>query len=160
MNRSAFPVFALLAFAWCHEALSFSTVASPTTRIRQGGMTSMQSAESTSTLTTSLDHQSTIFSRQRHPQSAQLQMTTDKDNSNETTNKKGVSDNVSQSSRVILFFPLVFKFVIVLMIKFLTDAVVYPSLFIYRMARRAKRKIIGAFDRSSPSNIKPNGESK
>jgi len=40
--------------------------------------------------------------------------------------------------------PLFAKFMIVLVVKFLTDLVVFPCLFVYRIARLVKRKIINA----------------
>ncbi len=42
---------------------------------------------------------------------------------------------------------LLFKFIIVLLVKFATDVVVYPSLFIYRLARLGKRKVVRAFEK-------------
>jgi len=70
----------------------------------------------------------------------------------------------SQMDNVIAVVPLLFKFIAVLLIKFLTDLVVFPSLFFYRLARRGKRKIIRAFGRSpfesSVSNVEPNGSAK
>ena len=58
---------------------------------------------------------------------------------------------------VLLAVPLFCKFVIVLVIKFLTDLVVFPLLFLYRLARLAKRKVFGGpkDDLNKPS---PNGE--
>lgn len=41
---------------------------------------------------------------------------------------------------------LLFKFTIVLCIKFATDVIVFPTLFLYRLARLGKRKIVGGFD--------------
>jgi hypothetical protein len=46
---------------------------------------------------------------------------------------------------LLLAVPLFCKFVIVLMIKFLTDLVVYPLLFLYRLARLTKRRILALF---------------
>ncbi|EEC43790.1 predicted protein [Phaeodactylum tricornutum CCAP 1055/1] len=52
---------------------------------------------------------------------------------------------------VLLAVPLFCKFVIVLCIKFLTDLVVFPLLWTYRLARLTKKKILGLFGkRSSP----------
>jgi hypothetical protein len=42
---------------------------------------------------------------------------------------------------------LLFKFIIVLLVKFATDAVVYPSLFAYRLVRLCKRRMCEIFER-------------
>eukprot|EP00536_Pseudo-nitzschia_multiseries_P005151 jgi/Psemu1/303135/fgenesh1_kg.93_\ len=81
-----------------------------------------------------------------------------KSSQDQSANGEKLGDN-SQTNNVILVVPLVMKFMVVLMIKFLTDLVVFPSLFLYRLGRRGKRKIIGLFDRSS-STIKPNGSTE
>jgi hypothetical protein len=44
-----------------------------------------------------------------------------------------------------LALPLFCKFAIVLIIKFLTDLVVFPLLMLYRFARLTKRRILGLF---------------
>jgi hypothetical protein len=44
-----------------------------------------------------------------------------------------------------LALPLVCKFLIVMVIKFLTDLVVFPLLMLYRFARLTKRNILGFF---------------
>mmetsp|Transcript_7666 Transcript_7666/g.11001 ORF Transcript_7666/g.11001 Transcript_7666/m.11001 type:complete len:162 (+) Transcript_7666:81-566(+) len=52
----------------------------------------------------------------------------------------------------LLAVPLVCKFVIVLLIKFMTDLVVYPLLLLYRLARMTKNKflrLIGKDDKDS-----------
>uniref|UniRef100_A0A6V2C517 Transmembrane protein n=1 Tax=Ditylum brightwellii TaxID=49249 RepID=A0A6V2C517_9STRA len=46
---------------------------------------------------------------------------------------------------LLLAPPLFAKFVIVLLVKFLTDAIVYPFLFLYRAVRRAKNKTKSVF---------------
>ena len=46
---------------------------------------------------------------------------------------------------LLLAPPLIAKFCIVLLVKFATDAVVYPTLFLWRLASRAKRKVLRAF---------------
>lgn len=74
--------------------------------------------------------------------------------------KKAMSDEQNKKKNttmtVILTIPLFIKFFAVLCIKFLTDAVVFPSLFLYRFLRRTKRKIINLFQQG-PGSIKPNG---
>jgi hypothetical protein len=57
-----------------------------------------------------------------------------------------------------LALPLFCKFVIVLVIKFLTDLVVYPLLMLYRLARLTKRRILGLFS-SKGKDEKVNGSS-
>lgn len=47
----------------------------------------------------------------------------------------------SQGFSIILLPTLLFKFTIVLLIKVATDAVAYPALWLYRLARLTKRKI-------------------
>ncbi len=49
---------------------------------------------------------------------------------------------------LVLGPPLIFKFGIVLVVKFLTDLVVFPLLFLYRMCRLAKNKVVGLFVKS------------
>eukprot|EP00533_Pseudo-nitzschia_delicatissima_P003070 CAMPEP_0116083750 /NCGR_PEP_ID=MMETSP0327-20121206/3442_1 /TAXON_ID=44447 /ORGANISM="Pseudo-nitzschia delicatissima, Strain B596" /LENGTH=95 /DNA_ID=CAMNT_0003574663 /DNA_START=276 /DNA_END=563 /DNA_ORIENTATION=- len=70
----------------------------------------------------------------------------------------------TQKPNVILVLPLFCKFIVVLMIKFLTDLVVYPSLLLFRLARRTKRKIVATFDKisfgTSAKSFKPNGSGK
>jgi hypothetical protein len=74
--------------------------------------------------------------------------------------KKAMSDEQNMKKNttmtVILTIPLFIKFFAVLCIKFLTDAVVFPSLFLYRILRKTKRKIISLFQQG-PGSIKPNG---
>jgi len=109
-----------------------------------------------------------------------LLMTTDNSNNNDTDDKesssssnnapffedpnvqarKAMSDGgkkkkKSTSTSVLFTVPLLFKFIAVLCIKFLTDAVVFPSLFLYRLIRRIKRKTISFFQQDG--SIKPNG---
>ena len=55
---------------------------------------------------------------------------------------------------------LLFKFAIVLCIKFATDVIVFPSLFLYRLARLGKRKIVRGFNNLFGSiNVRVNGDS-
>lgn len=58
---------------------------------------------------------------------------------------------------LLLAIPLFCKFVVVLFIKFLTDAVVFPLLFMYRLARITKRKIKSLFTKKNDAPP-PNGE--
>jgi hypothetical protein len=61
---------------------------------------------------------------------------------------------------ILLTVPLFFKFLVVLVIKFMTDLVVFPLLFSYRMCRRAKRKVLGVFSKSKKDTKLPNGETR
>lgn len=51
----------------------------------------------------------------------------------------------SIAKTILLTVPLFCKFVVVLLIKFVTDLVVFPLLFLYRLAGTAKRKVIKRF---------------
>ena len=51
-------------------------------------------------------------------------------------------------SRILLAVPLFCKFLIVLVIKLLTDLVVFPLLLLYRLGRRTKRRILKLFEKS------------
>ena len=46
---------------------------------------------------------------------------------------------------LLLAIPLFCKFVLVLIVKFLTDVVVYPLLWLFRLARITKRKVLSLF---------------
>ena len=173
MIRYALILYLVLAFAWCEEALSFSSLSVPTTTILRPDTTNKIRWELNISMI-----------QRRRLQYTRVQMTTDdasssdndqtdsspkKSSSNTPLNKKEVANNdvlptFSQLDNVIAIVPLLFKFIAVLLIKFLTDLVVFPSLFFYRLARRGKRKIIRAFGRSpfesSVSNVEPNGSAK
>ena len=51
----------------------------------------------------------------------------------------------SVTKTVLLTVPLFCKFVVVLLIKFVTDLIVFPLLFLYRLAGMAKRKVLKVF---------------
>jgi predicted Kef-type K+ transport protein len=57
---------------------------------------------------------------------------------------------------MLLTIPLFMKFVAVLLIKFVTDIIVFPLLLFYRVAHNGKRKLLRLF--SSKDTNKPNGE--
>ncbi|KAL3801139.1 hypothetical protein ACHAW5_011087 [Stephanodiscus triporus] len=59
---------------------------------------------------------------------------------------------------------LLFKLTIVLLVKFATDIVVFPLLFLYRMARLGKRKVLMGFRKlfgggDGYTNVEVNGDS-
>mmetsp|Transcript_3531 Transcript_3531/g.7669 ORF Transcript_3531/g.7669 Transcript_3531/m.7669 type:complete len:216 (+) Transcript_3531:38-685(+) len=56
-----------------------------------------------------------------------------------------IDDGGGFFTTLLLAPPLLFKFLIVLCVKVLTDAVVYPTLFLWKVAGRAKRKVLGLF---------------
>ncbi len=53
------------------------------------------------------------------------------------------TSNDSQGFTLLLLPVLLFKFAVVLCVKFATDAVVFPLLWTYRLARMGKRKVVG-----------------
>jgi len=65
--------------------------------------------------------------------------------SKESKGESGSTGGGGVTRTILLAVPLFCKFVIVLMIKFLTDLVVFPLLFLYRLARITKRKILAIF---------------
>ena len=56
---------------------------------------------------------------------------------------------------VLLAVPLFCKFVIVLLIKFVTDLVVFPLLFLYRALRLAKRRLLKLLGMKTESDKEP-----
>lgn len=54
----------------------------------------------------------------------------------------GSDEKRSITKTVLLTVPLFCKFVVVLLIKFVTDLIVFPLLFLYRLAGTAKRSIL------------------
>ncbi len=54
----------------------------------------------------------------------------------------GSDEKRSITKTVLLTVPLFCKFVIVLLIKFVTDLIVFPLLFLYRLAGTAKRYLL------------------
>jgi hypothetical protein len=74
----------------------------------------------------------------------------------------GDSENAAEEKRgvakTILLVPLFCKFAVVLLIKFITDLVVFPLLFLYRLAGQVKRKLLKMIGKGPELNEKPNGE--
>lgn len=107
-----------------------------------------------------------IFGKPRSSR-ARIFMTDDsKDSENTETEAGGASgkenDDIAEEKRsvtrtVLLTVPLFCKFVIVLVIKFGTDLVVFPLLFLYRLAGIAKRRFLKMIGKA-PDSEKPNGE--
>lgn len=69
----------------------------------------------------------------------------------------GSEEKRSLAKTILLTVPLFCKFVVVLLIKFVTDLVVFPLLFLYRLAGVAKRKVFKLFG-SGDKFGKVNGE--
>jgi hypothetical protein len=72
------------------------------------------------------------------------------------------SSTSSTGFSLILLPILLFKFTIVLLVKFATDIVVYPILYFYRMVKLGKRKISAALlpgKKDGSLNVKVNGDS-
>jgi hypothetical protein len=81
----------------------------------------------------------------------------------QTTNdsKTEESDEVEEkrTRTLLLTVPLFCKFVVVLLLKFATDLVVYPLLFLYRVAGVVKRKFKSLIGKGGGTLEKTNGES-
>mmetsp|Transcript_25849 Transcript_25849/g.56903 ORF Transcript_25849/g.56903 Transcript_25849/m.56903 type:complete len:176 (+) Transcript_25849:115-642(+) len=170
----ASSLFLLLAFAWHQVAMSFSPASLPQSA------SSLSTGKSRTVQPQYFDGPISSASAPIHRklQSTKLQMsTTDDDSSsdNDPTESSSVSEgqklekldtkvNNKQRSNFILIIPLFCKFMVVMAIKVLTDAVVFPSLYIYRQLRKVKRGIFTFFGKltfgTMPSSVKPNGSSK
>ena len=94
-------------------------------------------------------------------------MSTDDSSSEKEVTKEQEDDSEAtnaQNKNGIMMVPLFCKFMVVLMIKFVKDLVVFPSLFVWRLAIKTKQKIVGWFDKvsfgSTASTYKPNGSAK
>jgi hypothetical protein len=70
-----------------------------------------------------------------------------------TSTEKSSSTIKNSKTKRLLTIPLFIKFVAVLLIKFITDLVVFPVLFLYRMAHNAKQRLLRLFknDTEAPS---------
>jgi len=85
--------------------------------------------------------------------------------STESSDSTAVSESKSEGFRWILLPTLLFKFTIVLAVKFATDAIVFPLLWSYRLARLGKRKIVRGVHKlfgggkDDISTMKVNGDS-
>ena len=75
-----------------------------------------------------------------------------KDTATDVKSSKAEPASTGLIHTLFLAVPLMLKFVVVLVIKFLTDLVVFPLLFAYRLARLTKRKILGLFGVKTRSN--------
>ena len=67
----------------------------------------------------------------------------------------GADEKRTITRTVLLTVPLFCKFVIVLLIKFVTDLILFPLLFLYRLMRAARRSIVdklGSFKKTEKVN--------
>jgi hypothetical protein len=86
---------------------------------------------------------------------------TKSENSSSEDDADGAEEKPSISRTVLLTVPLFCKFAIVLLIKFLTDLVVFPLLFLYRIAGQVKRKFLKLIGKGKLNDGEPaNGASK
>jgi hypothetical protein len=79
-----------------------------------------------------------------------------------TNDSKARSSSSSSGFSLILFPILLFKFTIVLLVKFASDIVVFPMLYLYRVIKLGKRKILSALLKKKNDgnwNVKVNGDS-
>ena len=68
-------------------------------------------------------------------------------------------ENKSFAKSMLLTVPLFLKFAAVLMIKFVTDLIVFPLLFLYRLAGVGKRKLLKKLSADPGDKLeKVNGE--
>lgn len=86
---------------------------------------------------------------------------TKSENSSSEDDADGAEEKPSISRTVLLTVPLFCKFAIVLLIKFMTDVVVFPLLFLYRIAGQVKRKFLKFIGKGKLNDGEPaNGASK
>ena len=79
--------------------------------------------------------------------------------SEDTTNDKSAEEETRGVAKTILLVPLFCKFVVVLVIKFITDLIVFPLLFLYRLAGIVKRRLLKMIGKGGQEiNGKQNGE--
>jgi hypothetical protein len=71
-----------------------------------------------------------------------------------------INNRSSISRTLVLAIPLMLKFALVLMIKFLTDLVVFPLLFTYRAVRIMKRRMFKVWNHWTSSTTTSDHESK
>jgi hypothetical protein len=90
-------------------------------------------------------------SKEQEDATAEEASETENELDNSTEEKRGLA-------KTLLLVPLFCKFVVVLAIKFITDLIVFPLLFLYRLAGQAKRKFLKMIGKGPEVNSKPNGE--
>ena len=168
--RHVLSLCLILAFTWCEQTRAFSPQFSRATTILPSTSSSVvnnaNDEKRMGSRAESLNGQTSVFAMSRSARTqlkrdTRMAMTMDgsSDDSSgenkEATTKEDTENETSsgtQKSNVILVVPLFCKFMVVLLIKFLTDLVVYPSLLLYRLARRTKQKLFGSFSASYKAN--------
>lgn len=156
----------LLLLLLISGALSFNLVAKPATPTRP-----IQRIPSTATiLQRTAMTSSKLFGGLKRLENSNLFSTEDPVEPEETEASKEVqapSDTTKDDEdeargitrTVLLTVPLFCKFVIVLMIKFVTDLIVFPLLWLYKLAGVVKRRILRLFGKGGLSEEKVNGSS-
>jgi hypothetical protein len=81
-----------------------------------------------------------------------------KDDESTAKQDDGVDEKRGLTKTILLTVPLFCKFVIVLLIKFVTDLIVFPLLFLYRLAGIGKRRFLKMIGKGPDMTEKPNGE--
>lgn len=165
--RNFLSLSLILAFMWSEKALSFSSPPSLTTPCSSRYSTSTVTTQSLLSSSESREIAPVMSSIRPQLQSTQLAMSAEDSSSEKemTTEQEDGSESTStQNKNAIMMVPLFCKFVVVLMIKFLKDLVVFPTLFVWRLANKLKQKIFGWFDKvffgTTASTFKPNGTTK
>ena len=162
-NQNLYPQ--LLVLLLISGALSFNLVAKPAAPTRP-----IQRILSTATIQRTAMTSSKLFGGLKRLENSSLFSTEDPVEPEETEASKEVqspSDTTKDDDdeargitrTVLLTVPLFCKFVIVLMIKFVTDLIVFPLLWLYKLAGVVKRRILRLFGKGGLSEEKVNGSS-
>jgi len=77
------------------------------------------------------------------------EITTGSSDAKDTPENKNKKERSGFVTALITLPPLVMKFAIVLLVKFLTDVVVFPILILYRFVKLSKNKVVAFFTSSS-----------
>ena len=80
------------------------------------------------------------------------------ESSKEKKEKDSEGESKGVTRTVLLTVPLFCKFVVVLLLKFVTDLIVFPLLFLYRLAGIGKRRFFKMIGKESDTREKTNGE--
>jgi hypothetical protein len=77
----------------------------------------------------------------------------------EETSKGGMGKTEEKrTGTMLLTIPLFCKFVLILLLKFVTDVIVFPLLFLYRLVGRGRRRFLSAIGKGGDKHEKTNGE--
>jgi hypothetical protein len=83
---------------------------------------------------------------------------TQKDSVEACKDEKKIQTEEKRTRTVLLTIPLLIKFVGILLIKVVTDLIVFPLLFLYRLAGIVKRRFLNAIGKGGDTAGKTNGE--